>query len=106
MPPKRQTGSWVRLHVLGFPAGAPIAVDDEPGGVKFLEVDEPAGNGARGQMGGGQADGLGLVDVGLLGVVEPGVELGEWGRGELVTLQGALCVLVGLLRGFSTGGSN
>ena len=28
-------------------------------------------------MGGGEADGFGLVDVGSLGVGEPGVELGE-----------------------------
>ena len=30
-------------------------------------------------MGGGQADGLRLVDVGLLGMGEPGVKLGEGG---------------------------
>ena len=30
-------------------------------------------------MGRGQADGFGLVDVGLLGMGEPGVELGEGG---------------------------
>lgn len=77
MPPKRQTGPWVRPHVLGLSAGAPVAVDDEAGGVEFFEVDEPAGDGARGQMGGREADGFGLVDVGLLGVGEPGVELGE-----------------------------
>lgn len=47
-------------------------------------------------MGSGQANGFGLVDVGLLGVGEPGVELGEGGGGELVALQGAFCVLVGL----------
>ncbi len=37
-------------------------------------------------MGGGQADGLGLVDVGLLGMGEPGVELGEGGGRELMAL--------------------
>ena len=34
-------------------------------------------------MSGGQTDGFGLVDVGGLGVGEPGVELGEGGGGEL-----------------------
>ena len=77
MPPKRQTSPWIRPHVLGLSARAPVAVDDEAGGVELLEVDEPAGDGARGQMGGGEANGFGLVDVGLLRVGEPGVELGE-----------------------------
>ena len=37
-------------------------------------------------MGGGQADCFRLVDVGLLGVGEPGVELSDWGGRELMTL--------------------
>lgn len=46
VPPKRQTSSWVRPHVFGLSAGAPIAVNDKPGGVEFFEIDESAGNGA------------------------------------------------------------
>ncbi len=84
MPPECQTSPRVRLHVLGFAAGAPVAVNDEAGGVELLQIDEAAGDGPRGQMGGGQADGFGLVDAGLLRVGEPGVELGKGGGGELV----------------------
>ena len=37
---------------------------------------------------------------------EPGVELGEGGCGELVALEGAFGVLVGLLGGFVAGGGD
>ena len=57
-------------------------------------------------MGGGQADGFGLVDVGSLGVGEPSMKLGKRGGRELMALQCALGVLVGLWRSFSTGGGN
>ncbi len=57
-------------------------------------------------MGGGEADGFGLVDVGGLGGGEPGVELGEGGGGELGAFQGAFCVLVCLLGGFVAGRRN
>ncbi len=57
-------------------------------------------------MGGREADGLGLVDVGGLGDGEPGVELGEGGGGELGALEGTFGILIGLLSAFVTGGSD
>lgn len=77
MPPERQTSSWVRRNIRCFPTRAPIAIDDVAPVVEFFEVDETRGDGAGGEGGGGKADGFGLVDVGALGVREPGVELGE-----------------------------
>lgn len=43
-----------------------------------------------------EADGLGLVDAVLLCVCEPGVELGDWGYGEVGAVERAFCVLCGL----------
>lgn len=57
-------------------------------------------------MCGGQADGFGLVDVGVAGGGEPGVELGEGGGVELGALEGTLCILVRLRGGIGAGGSN
>ncbi len=83
MPPERQTRSRIARHVCCLAARAPVAVDDEAGGVEFFKVDVAAGDGAGGEVRGGEADGFGLVDVGGLGRGEPGVELGEGGGGEL-----------------------
>lgn len=99
MPPKRQTRLRIAAHVRGFPARAPIAVDDKAALVQFFQVDEARGDGARGKGRGGEADGFGLVDARGLGVREPGVELGEGGWGELGAVQGAFGVLVGLFGG-------
>jgi len=46
------------------------------------------------------------VDVGGLGVGEPGVELGEGGRVELGAVEGAFGVLVGLFGGGGGGGGD
>lgn len=106
MPPKRERRAWVRGHVFCLAARAPIAVDDEASVIEFFEIDETGGDAARGQRSGGEAYRLGLVDGRLLGVCEPGVELGEGGRGELMALQGALGVLIGLLGGAVARGSD
>ncbi len=46
------------------------------------------------------------MDAGGAGVGEPGVELGEGGGAELVTFEGAFCVLIGLLSGLGAGGGD
>ena len=97
MPPKRQACPRIARHVCRLSARTPIAVDDEAGGVEFFEVDVAAGDRARGEVAGGEADGFGLMDVRGLGGGEPGVELGEGGSGEGGEGEGAFDVLVGLL---------
>ncbi len=106
VPPERQARFRIALHICRFAARAPVAVDDEAGGVEFFQVHVATGDGAGGEVGGGEADGFGLVDVGGLGGGEPGVELGEGGGGELGAFQGAFCVLVCLLGGFVAGRRN
>lgn len=106
MPPERQTRPGITRHVTCFTTRAPVAVDDEAGGVELFQVDVAAGNGAGGEVGGGEADGFRLVDGGGLGGGEPGVELGEGGGGELREGEGPFGVLVGLLSGFVGGGGD
>ncbi len=106
MPPKRQTRARIAPHIARFPRRRPIAVDDETAGVEFFEVDVAGGDGARGEMAGGETDCFGLVDEGGGGVGEPGVELGEGGWGELDAGEGVFGVLVCLLRGGGTGGGD
>lgn len=106
MPPECQTRPGITRHVARFATRAPIAVDDEAGGVELFQIDVTAGNGAGGEVGGGEADGFGLVDVRGLGGGEPGVELGEGGGGELGEGEGPFRVLVGLLGGFVGGGGD
>ena len=54
-----------------------------------------------------ETDGLGLVDgLGVAGVGEPGVKLGEGGGGELGAGEGAFCVLVCLRGSIAAGGGD
>lgn len=76
-------------------------------GVELLEVHEARRHGAAGERGRRQADRLRLVHAGLAGVREPGVELLERVRVELVPVEGAFGVLICLRGGgLGSGGGN
>lgn len=105
----------VGLEVPGLAAGGEVGVDDEPaGGVELLEVDDAGGDTAGGEGGGGEGAGLWVGDEGLLvglrlggcgggcllGLGEPGVELGDWGCGVEV---GAVKLPEGELLGLAVG---
>lgn len=106
-PPERQTRPCIALDVARFLASAEIRIDDETFGVEFFQVDHASGDAAGGKGGGGKAHGLGLMDAGLLGMGEPGVELGKGaGRVEVGFFEGAFGVLFGLGVGFIVCGSD
>jgi len=96
MPPKGKSSVGVRLDVFGFAGSAPVAVDDEATVVHFFQVDHAGAHAARGELGGGEGDGFGLVNFFGGGVFEPGVELGEGVCVELGDFERAFCVLLGL----------
>lgn len=96
-PPEGQAGLRVAPHVVGLAARAPVAVDDEAARVQFLQIHEARRHGAGRKGGGREADRFGLLDGRrALRVCEPGVELSEGVRVELMAVQGALGVLVRL----------
>ena len=96
MPPERQARARVSLDIRRLPARAPVGVYHKPSLVQLLQVDKARRYGARGQGGGGEADGFGLVDPRGLSVREPDVELGEGVGVKLGAGEGVFGVLVGL----------
>lgn len=96
VPPEREAGLGVIPHVLGLSAGGPIAVYHKAPAVELLQVNEPGRDFPGWEGGGGEADGLGLMDPAAARESEPSMELIKRRGNELRPIEGAFGVLVRL----------